>query len=144
MAAKYRKVDPRIWNDEKFRKLDGDEQRIALYCLTSDQTNRIGLFVFSPAKASEDLNMDFETFAKRFGNVSHTFNWGWDKGSRTLYFPTWWKYNAPDNPNHMKGNLEDCHDLPASPFWVKFCSNTPAPQRKRIANVYPYVRQTFR
>ena len=74
MASRYRKIDPRIWTDEKFRQLTGEQQRIALYILTA-QTNRIGLFSFSPGKACEDLGTFPQTFAKGFLKVCQTLNW---------------------------------------------------------------------
>jgi hypothetical protein len=63
MAARYRKIDPGIWTDEKFRKLKAEEQRIAPYALTA-QTNRIGLFTFSQGKACEDLGMPHRARAR--------------------------------------------------------------------------------
>ena len=92
MASRYRKIDPRIWTDEKFRQLTAEEQRIALYILTA-QSNRIGLFTFSPGKASEDLGTLPPTFRKGFEKVCRTLNWEWDAEARVLYLPTWWRYN---------------------------------------------------
>lgn len=138
MARKYRKIDPRIWGDERFVNLSNEEKLIALYCLTSPQCNRIGLFRFSVAAAAEDLGTLPQTFAKRFANVCHTLNWTFDERSKVLYFPTWWKYNAPDNPNTMKSCLEDLHDVPATYLLARFYANTKylqASTAERIANV---------
>jgi hypothetical protein len=122
MAGKYRKIDPRLWRDEKFMTLNEKEKLIALYAITA-QTNRIGLFVFSPALAAEDLNMKSETFLERFTNVCRAFNWAFDKALRVLYIPTWWKYNPPENPNVLIGCLKDVHDLPRSPLINSFIRN---------------------
>jgi hypothetical protein len=35
MALKYRKIYSSIWNDEDFRALTGEQQRVAIYVLTS-------------------------------------------------------------------------------------------------------------
>lgn len=123
MAARYRKIDPRIWTDEKFRVLTPDQQRIALYVLTA-QTNRIGLFCFSPGKASEDLGTLPSTFSKGFQRVCHALNWEWDKEARVLYLPTWWRYNQPENANNVIGNLKDLDDLPETPLLQRFFANT--------------------
>lgn len=123
MAARFRKIDPRIWTDEKFRKLTSDQQRIALYVLTA-QSNRIGLFLFSPGKACEDLGTLPPTFQKGFRTVCQTLNWSWDTEARVLYLPTWWKYNHPENANNMIGNLKDFDDLPETPLLERFSSNT--------------------
>ena len=119
----YRKIDVRIWSDEKFTRLSVDEKIVAIYCLTNRQVNRCGLFVFSPALAAEELGTLPQTFLKRFGNVRETFRWGWDERVRTLYFPTWWKYNHPENPNVLKACLSDLEGLPKTPLLAEFSSN---------------------
>ena len=142
MAAKYRKIDPRIWSDEKFVLLSEAEKLVALYCLTSPQVNRIGLFRFSPAMAAEDLETLPPTFVKRFGVVCHGLFWGWDSTAKVLYFPTWWKYNRPDNPNILSACLEDIHDVPATPLLADFLCNSeylPEAFAKKLLNVTPNV-----
>ncbi|MBS0164744.1 MAG: hypothetical protein JSR29_01550 [Nitrospira sp.] len=123
MASRYRKIDPRIWTDEKFRLLKADEQRIALYILTA-QSNRIGLFSFSPGKACEDLGTLPPTFQKGFQKVCQTLHWEWDSDTRVLYLPTWWRYNQPENANNVIGNLKDLDDLPETPLLARFSTNT--------------------
>jgi len=123
VAAKYRKVDPRIWRDEKFRQLDPEEKFIALYCLTSGQSNRVGIFPFSLALGAEETGTLPPTFLKRFGNVCHTLFWEWDSVSGVLYFPNWWKYNRPDNPNAFQSCLDDLHDVPQTEFLQRFYDN---------------------
>ncbi len=123
MAYRYRKIDPRVWTDEKFRRLTADEQRTALYILTA-QANRIGLFSFSPGKASEDLGTLPLTFQKGFTKVCQTLKWEWDSEARVLFLPTWWKYNQPENSNNMIGNLKDLDDLPETPLLERFSMNT--------------------
>ena len=77
MAPKYRKLDPRIWRDEKFVRLTLEEKLIAIYCLTA-QVNRCGLFAFSPAMAAEDLGIVNETFRDRFDSVVSKLKWHWE------------------------------------------------------------------
>lgn len=122
MAAKYRKIDPRVWKDEKFRSLDATDKLIALYIITA-QSNRIGIFNFSVALAAEDLDMSLDDFRKRFGNVCDTLKWHWDSGARIIFLPTWWKYNPPENPNTLKGCMNDLQDLPATYLTQMFCDN---------------------
>jgi hypothetical protein len=122
-VARYRKIDPRIWIDEKFRRLTAEEQRIALYILTA-QSNRIGLFSFSPGKACEDLETLAPTFHEGFENVCRRLKWEWDDGARVLYLPRWWRYNQPENANNVIGNLKDLDDLPETRLLERFTSNT--------------------
>ncbi|MEO7859218.1 MAG: hypothetical protein ABIU05_02045 [Nitrospirales bacterium] len=123
MASRYRKIDPRIWTDEKFRQFTAHEQRICLYILTA-QSNRIGLFSFSPGKACEDLGTLPLTFRKGFDTVCQALHWEWDPESRVLYLPTWWRYNPPENANNVIGNLKDLDDLPETTLLERFSSNT--------------------
>lgn len=123
MAARYRKIDPRIWTDERFRLLKPEEQRIALYILTA-QSNRIGLFTFSPGKACEDLGTLGVTFRKGFEIVCRALHWEWDADNRVIYLPTWWRYNQPENSNNVIGNLKDLDDLPETPLLERFSTNT--------------------
>ena len=120
--ARYRKIDPRIWKDEHFRLLSPQEKLITFYVITA-QSNRIGLFNFSPALASEDLGFSPETFLEGFRKVCFSLSWQYDESSRTLYLPTWWKYNCPENPNVLKACLADLHDLPKTPLFTIFCAN---------------------
>lgn len=139
--ARYRKIYPRIWTDEKFRTLSRAEKLDALYILTA-QCNRIGIFRFSPAMAAEDLGTPPATFARRFANVCRTLGWKWDVENRVLYLPRWWKYNLPQNPNQFQACLADLHDLPATPLAEEFCANTAhltEEMVKRLANVTPNV-----
>ena len=122
MAARYRKIDPRIWVDERFRRLSLTEQLIAMYVLTA-QANRIGIFSFSPGRACEDLKTFPQTFRKGFGKVCQALGWEWDKEARVLFIPTWWKYNLPDNPNVLKSCLADLHDIPKTPLLTRFSDN---------------------
>lgn len=124
MAAKYRKADPRLWRDEKFRELSRDEQLITLYLLFGPQGNRLGIFPFSPAEAAETLKLDPISFMQGFGNVVKTFSWHYDEKARVFYIPTWWKYNHPENPKVLIGNLSDLHDLPQTPLVEAFAANT--------------------
>ena len=134
MAAKYRKIDPRIWSDERFIGLDLTGKALAVYCLTCPQANRIGLFRFSLALAREDVGDTVSDTV--FDTVCHTLNWKFDKSAKVLYFPTWWKYNHPDNPKHWQGALKDLHDVPQSPLIAEFASN--------VKYIDPKCRDMFR
>lgn len=134
MAARYRKIDPRIWTDEKFVQLSPSEKLIALYIL-SGQSNRIGLFVFSPGKAVEDLGLQGHAFRTAFVRVLEAFHWEWDEQTRVLYIRSWWKYNPPENANNVIGNLKDLADVPQNPFLNAFSSH--------LTYLDPALHQTF-
>jgi len=136
VAARFRKVYPLIWHDERFQELAAEEKLVALYVLTCPQSNRIGLFRFSVAEAAECLGMVPETFAKRFERVVSVLNWGFDKRRKVVFIPTWWKYNTPDNPNTLKGNLADLDEVPQGELTQQFAAN--------LAYLNPNLHETFR
>jgi uncharacterized phage protein (TIGR02220 family) len=119
---RYRKIDPRFWKDEKIVTFSPEEKLVALYLFTG-QSNRIGLFSFSPGEAAEDVGMLPQTFGERFRNVCGALNLRWDETFRVLYLPTWWKYNPPENSNNVIGNLKDLDDVPKSDLIDLFAEN---------------------
>lgn len=120
--SRYRKIDPRFWKDEKIINLSPKEKLITLYLFTG-QSNRIGIFNFSPGEAAEDLGLSKETFREGFGKVSQGLRIGWDETFRVLYLPTWWKYNCPENPNVLKSCLADLHEVPETSLIIEFSNN---------------------
>lgn len=112
MAAKYRKIDPRVWNDEKFASMTLEQKIMAFWMLTNSRLNRIGVVLWSPGLASEETGISRDRIDTVCHTVCHTLNWVIDKGSKTVFLTTWWKYNAPDNEKALQGQLEDLHDLP--------------------------------
>jgi hypothetical protein len=119
----YRKVYTRIWADEKFLPLTDQEKLVALYCLTSAQTNRIGIYVFSCGTGFEEVGLRYDVFVKRFERVRHQMNWQYDEKTRVLYLPTWWRYNQPQNNDTVRGSLFDLYSLPKTPLIAMFGAN---------------------
>ena len=127
----YSKIYKRIWRDEKFRKLSEGGQRLALYFLTSPQSNRIGLYPFSRLAARDDLRLARRGYKKRETETLVMLNWSYDEDARVIFLPSWWRYNHPENVNIFKSNLFDIHDLPQTHLIDTFLDNT------------AYLRQEF-
>jgi hypothetical protein len=123
LAAKYRKIDPRFWDDEKVMALDTANTLIAAYCFSNKETNRVGLYPFSVGLASELTKIPRADFVRRFVSVRNKLGWPFDLATRVLYLPTWWKYNPPENPSHFVGCLSDLHDLPSCHLLGDFLKN---------------------
>lgn len=122
MAAKYRRIDPRIWTDEVFANLEALEKLVTLELLTG-QSNRIGIFRVSEALGSEHCGVSHESYSKGLAKCIETFRWSFDKDVQVLFMPSWWRYNKPPNPNVFKGCLDDLHDLPRTNLIDDFLSN---------------------
>jgi len=121
--ARFRKIDPRIWSDEKFRHLIPQDKLVALHCLTSTQANRIGIFYLSPALAAEQLGMQPEGYLKGLQRVCDTLKWAFDEAVNVLYMPTWWRYNGGIGHLTMRGYLDDLHELPQTTLLQEFMKN---------------------
>ena len=63
--------------------------------------------MLSIATAAEDLRTTSETLRKRLSSICMTFGWHFDAEARVFYIPSWWRWNAPENANVLKGNLKD-------------------------------------
>ena len=135
LVGRYRRAYPRIWRHPDFQKLTPAPRNIALYVLTGPQTNRIGLFHFSPATAAEDLLLGADTFREGLRNVCGTFGWVFDADSRVMYVPSWWRWNRPENLNVLRGNLKDLSEIPPCALIEAFAQN--------LAYVPADLHQTF-
>jgi len=121
--GRYRKVFIRLWRHPGFLSLNEGERNLVLYLLTGPQTNRCGLYVLSIATAAEDLGTVSETITKRLGRVCETFGWLFDKRSRVLFIPSWFRFNPPENANVMKGSLKDLNEIPPCGLLDAFAQN---------------------
>ena len=111
-VGRYRKLFPRLWRDPDFRRLKPSTRELVLYLLSGPQTNSIGLFHFSVATAAEDLGVSVDTLRKGLADIGTTFDWRFDAEARVFYIPSWWRWNEPENPNVLKGNLKALSEIP--------------------------------
>lgn len=145
MAAKYRKIDPRIWTDEKFTRLDRDGKLLALWLLSSTRLNRCGIVQWSPALCAEETGIDRKRVDTVLDTVCHTVSWTFCRQSNTLFLGRWWRYNRPDNESALKGALADLHDLPANslkPALSRASADLPTPLRQVYHTVLDTVYHT--
>jgi len=122
-VGRYRKLFPRIWRHPGFTKLKPAARELALYLLTGPQSNRIGLFPFSLGLASEDLGVGRETLLERLADVRVTFGWHFDADARVFWIPSWWRWNAPENANVLRGNLKDLSEITPCALADAFAAN---------------------
>ena len=115
---KYRKIMPKIWY--QLENLNSDCKVLAFYCLTSPQVNRIGFYRFSEALACESLKLSMNTFQKSLETVCQTFDWKFDKKSKMILIPSWFKFNAPENQSVLKSYIKEFEDLPLSSLTSEF------------------------
>jgi hypothetical protein len=100
--AKYRKVDPRIWNDSKFRDLSDNGKLVFFMLLTHPSMTALGAMRASLAGLAEEMGWAPEGFSKAFvealdkGMVEH------DRKACLIALPKFIFYNKPESPNVVK------------------------------------------
>lgn len=99
MAAKYRKIDPYIWNDSKFRSLSAKGQLAFLFVLTHQHMTAIGAMRGTLAGlASEHKDLDVKAFREALAKGMLKV----DEKACFLWAPKFLKYNPPESPNVVK------------------------------------------
>ena len=116
MAPKYRKIDPRMWDDEQFDELPAGEALVATWLLTSKEVLRCGVAVFTLGTAADKGRLQGVKEAwDTLSTVCTKMDWPVQKTSRStvvVIFPRWFKHNPPTNLDHFKGMMSDMSDVP--------------------------------
>lgn len=103
VKGRYRKVEVRIWGDEKFRALSPIPpcgQGLWFYLIMGPRTGPIpGLFRAGRAGMAEDLNWDLEAFDKAFREAFAQGLVEVDFEARVVWIPNAIKHNRPESPN---------------------------------------------
>lgn len=101
--GRYRKVEVRIWGDEKFCSLTPIApcaQGLFVYLITGPHTSPIpGLFCAGRAAMSEALGWQAEAFDKAFGEVFREGLAVADWKARVVWIPKAIRHNKPESPN---------------------------------------------
>lgn len=99
----YRKIELRMWNDEKFKNLSPlppSGQSLWIYLLTGPQTGIIpGLYRVGKAALAEELGWSTEDFEKAFQEVLREGLIEYSLKDRLVWIPKAIKYNMPQSPN---------------------------------------------
>ena len=101
--ARYRKIDPRIWNDAKFSSLSHEAQRMFFFVLTHPAMTSLGAFRISQSGMAEELGLAGKGFAEPVGELFRKGLINYDERAFLLFVPNFLKYNQPENPNVVKG-----------------------------------------
>lgn len=114
--AKYRKIDPRIWNDEKFYTASLSCQHLFLFILTHPQMTPVGGMRTTPAGLADELDWKEKKFPDAFPDAMRDgINlgfWKYDRKAKFLLVPKFLKYNPPASINTLKSWRGCWDDLP--------------------------------
>jgi hypothetical protein len=100
--ARYRKVDTRIWNDEKFCALSDDAKLLFFFLLTHPHLTALGAMRISVAGMAGELNWSSERLSIALREVFQKSIVKYDEKALFLWLPNFLKYNPPESPNVVK------------------------------------------
>jgi hypothetical protein len=100
--ARYRKIDPRIWNDEKFRGLTDNGKLAFLFLLTHPHMTSLGAMRATLGGLGEELGWAPEAFREAFREASARGMAEVDAAARMIALPNFIRYNSPESPNVIK------------------------------------------
>jgi len=100
--ARYRKVDPRIWNDAKFMALSERAKLVFFFLLTHPHLTMLGAMRASLAGLAEELGWPAEAFREAFGEAFQKGMVKHDPKACLIWLPNFLKYNRPESPNVVK------------------------------------------
>lgn len=91
----YRKIETRIWNDEKFSSLDNESKLSFLFTLTHPNMTSLGAMRGTIRGLAAELEVSEEAFRKVFekGLLKS------DPRAKLIHAPNFLKYNKPESPN---------------------------------------------
>ena len=111
--SRYRKVDPRMWGDAKFRRLSQDAKFLWLYLLTGPETTSLpGLLVGGRAHFAEALNWDVDKLEDAFCEIEREGLAEGDWEARVVWVKNAVKYNPPSSPNAILGWKDHFDSVP--------------------------------
>ena len=100
--SRYRKVDPRIWNDAKFRELSDNAKLVFFMLLTHPNMTALGAMRGSLAGLAEEMGWAPEAFRKAFQEVCGKGMAEHDQKACLIMLPRFIRYNPPESPNVVK------------------------------------------
>lgn len=100
--SRYRKVDPRIWNDAKFRTLSNHGKLLFFMLLTHPGMTALGAMRATQSGLAEELGWELEAFRKAFGDVLAKGMAEHDAQACLIALPNFIRYNLPESPNVIK------------------------------------------
>ncbi len=100
--ARYRKVDPRIWNDAKFRSLSDGGKLAFFFLLTHPHMTAIGAMRASVPGLAAEIGWSYEDFRKAFLEATIKGMAEHDEKASLVWLPNFVRYNPPESPNVVK------------------------------------------
>lgn len=110
--ARYRKIDPRIWNDAKFRSLSDDAKLLVLFALTHPHMTSLGAMRATIEGLAAEMTWKPDRVRKAFAEPFRKGFVKYDEEASFLWFPNFLRYNGPESPNVVKSWINVVDLLP--------------------------------
>jgi len=114
--ARYRKIDPRIWNDEKFRHVSDDAKLIFFLLLTHPHMTALGAMRATLVGLAAELGWPGNRFRRGFAQLLQQAMVQYDQGAACIWLPHFLKYNRPESPNVVRSWGSSLDLLPECPL----------------------------
>ena len=110
--SRYRKIDPRIWNDAKFRALSDGGKLVFFMLLTHPNMTSLGGMRATIPGLAEELGWKVEAFREAFREALQKGMAEHDPKACMVALPKFLKYNPPESPNVVKAWVGSLDLLP--------------------------------
>src|SRR5512138_210334 len=110
--GRYRKVDTRIWNDEKFRSMSDNGKLVFFFLMTHPNMTALGAMRASIPGLAAEIGHPEKGFREAFREALSKGMAKHDPEASFLWLPNFLKYNRPESPNVVKAWSEALDLLP--------------------------------
>lgn len=100
--ARYRKVDSRIWNDEKFRQLSDNGKLAFLFLLTHPHMTGLGAMRSTMPGLAAEIGWSDRKWRSAFLESEQRGMAEADEIAAVVCLPNFLRYNGPESPNVVK------------------------------------------
>jgi hypothetical protein len=111
-VAHYRKIDTRIWNDEKFRSFTDNGKLAFFFLLTHPNMTAIGAMRATIPGLAAEIGWSAKGFGEAFREGASKGMARHDETACLVWLPNFIRYNPPENPNVLKAWVKSVEYLP--------------------------------
>ncbi|HJY46672.1 MAG TPA: hypothetical protein VJ301_18810, partial [Propionibacteriaceae bacterium] len=112
---RFRRIDPRIWHDDKFPRLTRDGRLLFFHLLTSPRSNALGCYVQGRADMAEYCGFSAIGITKALGELMDLGLVQYHSTLRLVFLPHFFRYNPIQNENQAKFAASQVTELPPEP-----------------------------
>ena len=112
MATKYRKICPKIWNDEKFVSLSDNGKLVFFFLLTHPHMTPLGAMRATTSGLASELGWTHKAFMEAFEEVLAVGMAKANAKASCMAIPKFLKHNQPESPNVVTAWVACVDDIP--------------------------------